>query len=366
LISEKTESHFSTGIARMSEESQGPQEGGSTNSTDALTELSDAIGDIVTGIPAPVRKNFIKAFSRLCTTVVEYPIALIVNSITEKRTESKARVRLIDTSAQQIAEQMRTDQAYARAAAQKFAQKIVRERVNLDQIAEIAAAELKSGQPEVTIEQPETTSISDDWLNAFENEAAQMSSEQMQLLFGKILAGEIRRPTSFSTKTIRMIAQLDNRAAALFKKFCSLAVSIYIPQANMLFDARIISMGNAGANSLSPYGLGFDSLNILQEYGLIISDFNSHMDYRGCIVRDPKLGVLPLTYQTRLWALVPKATPPPMNQEYRVGGVALTKSGKELLPIIPTEPDEKYTEALMKFFEGQGMVLTPVQQQPTG
>ena len=35
--------------------------------------------------------------------------------------------------------------------------------------------------------------ITDDWLNAFEQEAVNMSSEHMQKLFGKILAGEIRQ-----------------------------------------------------------------------------------------------------------------------------------------------------------------------------
>lgn len=88
----------------------------------------------------------------------------------------------------------------------------------------------------------------------------------MQLLFGKILAGEIRRPTSYSIKTIKLTAQSDNIAAALFKLLCSLSISLRVPNnSNAIIDALVVSMGNAGPNSLQAYGLGFDALNILQE-----------------------------------------------------------------------------------------------------
>jgi hypothetical protein len=37
-------------------------------------------------------------------------------------------------------------------------------------------------------------------------------------------------------------------------------------------DARVISLGgNTGSNALQAYSLSFDELNVLQEYGLIIS-----------------------------------------------------------------------------------------------
>jgi Protein of unknown function (DUF2806) len=322
----------------------------------ALSTISDAVGDIVAGIPAPIRRNAARAFGRLCTAAVEYPVALIEGAIAEKRAEARARVKLIDASAHQIAEQMRTNPEYARAAATKFAQRIVRERVNIDQVAEVAANDLKSETLGIENDkQQEAAPISEDWLNAFESEAAQMSSEQMQRLFGKILAGEIRRPTSYSIKTIKLMSQLDNRAAALFSLLCSISISSRVPNSNAIIDARVVSMGNAGSNSLQAYGLGFDALNVLQEYGLIISDFNSYMDYRTAVVHENRI-MLPLSYQGAKWALVPKVAPPTL-QELRVHGVALSRSGKELLSIVDIEPNEPYTAALGNFFDQQGMSL---------
>ncbi|MGA7749906.1 MAG: DUF2806 domain-containing protein, partial [Gallionella sp.] len=324
----------------------------------ALTTVGDTIGDLVTGIPAPIRKNATKAFAHLCTAAVEYPVALIEGAIAEKRAGSRARVKLIDTSANQIAEQMKINPEYARAAATKYAHKIIRERVNIDQISEIAATDLKS-KPFVNKDNKdaEVPPICEDWLNAFESEAAQMSSEQMQLLFGKILAGEIRRPMSFSIKTIKLMAQLDNRAAKLFRLLCSLSISLRITNSKIILDARVVSLGgNAGSNSLQAYGLSLDGLNTLQEYGLIISDYNSYMDYQIAVVHKDRITV-PITYQNTEWALVPKVEPPEFR-EFRLNGVGFSRSGKELLPIVDIEPKVQYTTALKNFFEQRGMTMT--------
>lgn len=77
-----------------------------TNSANdsTLSTIGDAVGDLIAGVPAPIRKNAWKAFGRLCTAAVEYPVALIEGVVAEKRAETRARVHLIDVSANQIAE----------------------------------------------------------------------------------------------------------------------------------------------------------------------------------------------------------------------------------------------------------------------
>jgi Protein of unknown function (DUF2806) len=248
---------------------------------------------------------------------------------------------------------------YAHAAVRKFGQKIIRERVNVDRIAQIAASELNSGDSDGTDrEAPEVAPVSEDWMNTFEDEAAQMSSEQMQHLFARILAGEIRRPSSYSIRTVRMLAQLDNTAAALFKVLCSLCMSLRVPNSSVVVDARVAFLGEASQNSLQPYGLSFGQLNILQEYGLIISDYNSWMDYRIAIAIDGKVQ-LPASYLHEQWVLVPKAAAPALS-EFRVNGVAFTRSGAALLSIVDKQPIEQYTAALKSFFDQRGMVMTKV------
>jgi len=332
---------------------------GTSSKEGPLSVVGDAIGDLVTGIPAPVRKNAIKAFNRLFTLGVEYPVALIEGKIEEKRAETRARVKLIETSSNQIAAQIQATPEYARAAFTKFGQKILRERVNIDQIVQIAAEELKSEAGSNEPEQADAPSISDNWLNVFESEVSPISTEQMKRWFGKILAGEIRCPQSYSIKTIKAVAQLDNQAAALFGTLCALSVSIQGSSQYKLLDARVVSLGHAGSNSLAAYGLGFGALNILHEYELIIADYHSYVDYRMAIVNEA-INPAPLRYQNAKWVLVPKS-PRQTSEEFRIHGVALSHTGKELLPIVDIAPNKPYTAALQSFFDQQGMTLTRVE-----
>ena len=116
--------------------------------------------------------------------------------------------------------------------------------------------------------------------------------------------------------------------------------------------------GNAASNSLYSYGLNFDALNILNEYGLIIADYHAYMDYRPTIVLHPGTS-LPLTYQNAPWVLVPK-TPRDGSQPLNLFGIGFSHVGRELLPIVEITPNEAYTAALQKFFDEQGLTLTRV------
>ena len=135
-------------------------------------------------------------------------------------------------------------------AGHKYAEKIIREQLNLDKISAIAADELKNEQSDNSTNQGTTSEpneersadssnqevdsgeekvIDDDWLNSFETEARQKSTEDMQLRFGRILAGEIRQPGSYSIKAVKALGELDEKAAALFKYLCSACVVMEFP-----------------------------------------------------------------------------------------------------------------------------------------
>ena len=188
---------------------------------------------------------------------------------------------------------METSPEFARAAASSFAHKIIRERANIDRISVIAANELRSasvakgneaGVDVQAVSETDVQSISEDWLNVFENEAAQMGSEQMQHLFGKILAGEIRQPASYSIKTVKILAQLDNSAATLFRVLCSLATSVPEGNAYRRYDVHV-ACASGGLAELEAFGLTYGALLLLHEHGLIIADFyNTYVNYSPAVV----------------------------------------------------------------------------------
>lgn len=337
---------------------------GSDNFGDGmLASASNAVMGVVTGtsIPAPIRRNAFKAFNQLLAAAIDIPVAHLEGKAAEKRAETQARIKLISTGADQIAAQMDMDPEYARAAVKKYGQKIVREQINLDKVSEAAAHQIQidSAQSDGMRTTPaETAQINDDWLNHFEKEASQISTEEMQLLFGRILAGEIQQPSSFSIKTVKLLGEFDSRVAALFRHLCSLSVSL---RANdTIFDARIVSInGNAASNSLLDHGLSFDQLNVLNEYGLIISDYNSYFDYGMCIADGNVLRGLPFTYQNREWGFT-SSSDLPKEQKLQLHGVALSRSGRELLKIVDIEPNEKYTLELREFFAKRQLQMVEI------
>ena len=147
---------------------------------------------------------------------------------------------------------------------------------NISAIVSQAAAEL-------TADEVEDHETNHDWTARFFNEAQDVSSEEMQVLWAKILAGEVGRPGSTSIRTLGVLRDLDRSAAKTFRRLCSTAVS-FRPDGSSILDARVPSLGaNVSDNGLRRYGLGFGDLNVLNEHGLIISNYDSWYDYKLCI-----------------------------------------------------------------------------------
>jgi len=336
-----------------------------SNETEALGgEMANVVTDVVgavagANIPEPIKKNFFKALSQLCTAAVEIPVAYMEGIAAEKRSETLGRIRLIEKSANEIAEQMQFDPEYARAAVKKFGQRVVREQINVDRIAYKAAESLtdSTAHDERNPDSPQTQ-VSDDWLNVFEKEAGQKSTEEMQNMFAKVLVGEVRRPSTYSIKSIRLLGSMDQPTATLFRRFCSMCITLRLN--NHIIDSRVPSLGTSAAtNSLQKFGLSFDSLNLLQEYGLIISDYNSWMDYRPSFGSPAEPVLLPFEFGNEIWGLVKMDEF--QGEEFKVTGVALTRSGKELMKVVTFDADPLFAADLAAWFESKKLKMTRVQ-----
>ena len=321
--------------------------------------IFDLVADTATpAIPAPVRRNFLKALEQLCSAAIDFPAAYLTGKADERRAETAARIKLINTSATQIAQQMQTDPEYARVAVQKFGHRVLREQVNLDMISQRAASELQDASDSNGQSAPEESvdTINDDWLNAFEAEARQKSTEEMQTFFGKILAGEVRKPGSYSTRTIKILGSLDQNIASHLVKLCSMSISQF--QRSMVCSPG----GDAASNALQEYGLDFSTLNLLNEHGLVISDYNSWWEFMPCVAHpggDQQAVCIPLSYQGRHWILMPKSNRE-VGKKLRIEGVALTQSGRELLTIVKSQQVDSYSKELAQFFEKKGVQMIEV------
>ena len=192
-----------------------------------------------------------------------------------------------------------------------------------------------------------------DWTARFFNNVQDVSSQEMQTLWARVLAGEVERSGSTSVRTLEILRNLDHATAKLFRRLCSVCVFL-TPNDTAALDARVPSLGgNAAHNALSAHGLSFNVLNRLNEHGLIISDYNSWFDYQLAIrvvaVNDQTTVRLPFSLQGRKWILVPHVDRK-QAKEHKLTGVALTTSGRELARVVELEPGGSFVQELQRYF----------------
>ncbi len=222
--------------------------------------------------------------------------------------------------------------------------------------AVLAGAAEQLGDSEVRDHEPNP-----DWTARFFEEVQDVSSEEMQGLWSKILAGEVERPGSTSTRTLAILRNMDRSTAGLFSHLCSICV--YFSLDDRLEDARAVylSKGYAEGNGLKDYGLDYRSLNVLNEHGLIVSEYNSWHDYRSSVGMrvDNDTIYIPIQHQSRYWVLIPNARFR-SGKEFRVHGVALSASGTELSRVVTIGQVGSYTADLSTFLASKHLQMTEV------
>ncbi|HEX3443369.1 MAG TPA: DUF2806 domain-containing protein [Chthoniobacterales bacterium] len=105
-----------------------------------------------------------------------------------------------------------------------------RQQGNVEKIIFHASADL-SEESSVPEEKPD-----EDWVSRFFACAQDISSDQAQQLWGRILAGEIKRPGTFSLRSLDLVRNLSKAEARIFEKIAAWALSygelVFVP----LFD----------------------------------------------------------------------------------------------------------------------------------
>ena len=231
---------------------------------------------------------------------------------------------------------------------------------NIESVVRQAALEL--GDKEVQDHQPDH-----DWTARFFSDVQDVSSEQMQSIWAKILAGEVAKPGSTSIRTLSVLKNLDQEVASLFAKFCCMCV--FLRHDLKTYDARapILGQYNEG-NALRDFGIGYGHLNLLNEHGLVVSEYNSWRDYNCCITEWPggqEKGKTVFTFevQGKYWILRPTATRK-AEREFRLKGVALTASGEELAMVVEAETNEAFAKKLQEFFGTHQLQMVEVVPGP--
>lgn len=116
--------------------------------------------------------------------------------------------------------------------------------------------------------------VDEDWISSFFDFVANISSEQMQYIWGKLLAGEIENPGSFSIRTLDILRKLSQDEAQQFMELFPYILSCTSDVESTSFDYFLPCIKDLKTEKLNYDYYKFSSIMMLDEAGLISSDGN--------------------------------------------------------------------------------------------
>lgn len=206
-------------------------------------------------------------------------------------------------------------------------------------------ASCQANQPEVeTEENTHEDTFSFDWLMRFFDAVGNISNEDLQQLWGKVLANEITKPKACSLRTLDMIRNMSPEEAKTFSSLCRYVMqsgnTYYIDSAGFFCEED----GHKECRDfIQNKGLSYEEDIVpLVEAGALSQDH----DLALYIYRDINLEV----QNDKLCGVVMSSDDTP--KLFRRDAYLLTASGKELFSMIHNsgefEADEEYTLLCLK------------------
>jgi hypothetical protein len=182
-----------------------------------MVEPSTAISAITSamaGVPTPVQTSFFAALSQLLGGVTAIPAAWLKRKAQAVEDVTAGRSAVAAVLARGIAEETLHDPVAMQAAAEIYLPDAIRKARNRVQIAQLAAEHINDSVNRENISN--AGAPDDDWMNSFMRFADDASSERLQDLFGRVLAGQVVRPGRFALSTLRSISEMDQSTAGDF------------------------------------------------------------------------------------------------------------------------------------------------------
>ena len=175
--------------------------------------------------------------------------------------------------------------------------------------------------------------IEDDWLFRWRDYAGDVSSEKLQLLWGRILAGELKAPGKYSYRTLEFVRSLTVQEAKDIEAIFPFVFSDVIVSLSPILEAS---------------GFKFDRFLALQDIGILQGvDSVLTRTYRS-IQTDQFRSVL-LAGSRKL-----EVSDPDPNKTFPLNCYFLTAVGRELFSLGTFLHDEKFMRAVGLLIKNQG------------
>lgn len=170
------------------------------------------------GIAVRAKSRAVAAFDRLVGSLFDVPAAFFEGVARKKRLRDEIGERLKNAQARMAEQQIEGMPALGVALIHDLLEDKSRKQINTASVVIEAIDVLKTLPPPEPLPvgataEAEQDNIDEDWMNQFVRFAEDASSERLQQIWGRVLAGEMVKPRSFSRHTLRFISELDGEAA---------------------------------------------------------------------------------------------------------------------------------------------------------
>ena len=140
----------------------------------------------------------------------------------------------------------------AGASMRRAAAETLRQEVSVSRAIAYAEGELAQESQETPQE-----NVNEDWLLRWRENASAISSNELQLIWGKVLAGEVKSPGAFSLRTLEFLRNISRDDATLIEKLAPYVIAQFVVRP----EPPNSSVG----------ALDFTRLMLLQELGILSS-----------------------------------------------------------------------------------------------
>ena len=173
------------------------------------------------GLAVGIRSRAAAAIDRLLGGFFGIPAAWLERHEKRIRNQADSESIIRNAAAKRMKAAILNDEEVSEVVAEMALSASLSSVANKVRVAQLAIEDLSenvAGQDAPADQQEETADVDVDWLNHFGSHAEKISSERMQLLWAKVLAGEIRQPGAFSLSTLRLLSELDQSMALAFQE----------------------------------------------------------------------------------------------------------------------------------------------------
>ena len=313
-------------------------------SQDEKSGIFDAItaGTILvkTGIPIPpsIIARLRAGVGRLIDGAFEIPaskLKLISDNISLNQT---IRHELGVNSAKKAGEIIGGSDEYAVQLFNAHFTEIALKQTNKEMVAKAAIEDLRLNPP--AADSAPDTRLDADWLNYFSEIASQKSSAEMQQLLGKVLAGEIRKPGTFSPMTIQALSLLTQSTAQIFERLCkSIMHGIMKDHAYVNLDVH----PNFLHEGIADRGISYLDIINLRSYGLLAAETGSRSTFNARSMAGVRYGSNLIVINNETDSEIPSSAS------------LLTSTGNELSQLLAPAEDDVYLETILSAYRALGL-----------